>query len=424
MAATLAASWAGAARADTGAYATTSPSNAMLESVWPARLKGVGGRAAFRCQISAEGVASDCTLVDEYPSASSLGQALRPLIPAFKLKPATHDGRPIASSMVLVIGRFPTDKEPNWLRKPTASDLLAVFPREALRRGTSGQATVACLVGLQGALFDCLTLGEAPQGMHFGDAALALTPQFLMRPATKDGKPVVAEVRIPINFKTSGPADPGPATPVVSAAMVWAEAPTYADVIAAYPEKAKAAHTGGRATLYCEFLSNGRLKSCSGVNEEPFGKGFHAAAMKLIHKFRAYPPADGKGFRDATIQLPFTFPPAILDGVKTVGRPLWAGLPTAEEVTAAFAGAPKNVGTVRVLLNCSIEQGGAVTGCKVTSETPAGKGFGQAALALAAKVRISTWTNEGLPVVGGEVNIPIRFETGDPAAAAPAPAKP
>ena len=410
---------AGAARADTPAEAK-SPGRAALENALPAAAKaqGVGGRAAARCKVSAAGVLSGCVVISEYPSAQGFGAALLSLVPEYQAKPATHDGQAVESTLVITGDWFVADKEPNWLRKPTALDLLAVYPREAYRRGENGLATIDCIVGLQGALFDCLTISETPAGHHFGDAALALTPQFLMRPATKDGKPVPSEVRIPINFKTFA-GDPGPPSPVVSPAMVWAEAPTYADVLAAYPPNAKAARTGGRATLYCQFRMDGRLRGCEGVNDQPFGKGFHSAAQKLVEKFRAYPASsDGKGLRDASIQLPFTFDPSMLDGNNTVGRPLWAGLPSNDDVFAAFTGTPKNVGAVRVVLGCVVEQGGTVSGCKVLSENPAGKGFGQAALALSAKFKLSTWTAEGLPVVGGEVHIPIRFETDEP------PAKP
>jgi protein TonB len=106
-------------------------------------------------------------------------------------------------------------------------------------------------------------------------------------------------------------------------------------------------------------------------------------------------------------------------GQAVVGQPHWAELPSAADVDAAFAGTPKNVGTVHVVLNCTVEQGGGLGGCGVTSEEPSGVGFGKAALALAAKARVDTWTDQGLPVVGSEVRMPIRFETGAPDAAKP-----
>ncbi|MDB5422618.1 MAG: putative TonB protein, partial [Phenylobacterium sp.] len=78
-------------------------------------------------------------------------------------------------------------------------------------------------------------------------------------------------------------------------------------------------------------------------------------------------------------------------------------------------------GTVQVMLACVVQQGGGVSDCTVQREQPAGIGVGQAALALATHFRLTTWTAEGLPTVGGTVKIPLRYEGGD---TAPAPAKP
>jgi TonB family protein len=195
-------------------------------------------------------------------------------------------------------------------------------------------------------------------------------------------------------------------------------------VAAAYPEKAKAAKIGGRATVFCEINDSGGLTQCTTVAEEPHGQGFATAARKLAHEFRlgVTGPADVKVLRDAAVQLPVTFDPAMISGgPQVIGKPLWAATPTAEDVQAAFAATPKNIGTVRVVLACKVEQGGWTSGCKVESEAPAGQGFGQAALALTPKFRVATWTIEGLPVVGGVIRVPLRYESGAPAAA---PAKP
>jgi protein TonB len=90
---------------------------------------------------------------------------------------------------------------PDWIRKPTAQNMFLVWPREALREGVSGRALIQCTVTVQGSLRDCLVLSENPAAMGFGQAALALTPQFLMRPGTIDGKPVESSIRVPIAFK-------------------------------------------------------------------------------------------------------------------------------------------------------------------------------------------------------------------------------
>jgi TonB family protein len=90
---------------------------------------------------------------------------------------------------------------PDWIRTPTGADIVRVFPAQALRRGIDGMAVTSCKVAVNGTLTDCETLEEAPAGVGFGKAALALMPRFLMRPMTRDGQPVEGgTVRIPMRF--------------------------------------------------------------------------------------------------------------------------------------------------------------------------------------------------------------------------------
>ncbi|HEX3701259.1 MAG TPA: hypothetical protein VHV27_11370 [Phenylobacterium sp.] len=226
---------------------------------------------------------------------------------------------------------------------------------------------------------------------------------------------------------TSAVADPVGGAPTAGA-TTWAVAPSYADVLAAYPARARASRQAGHAVIFCDFALDGRLSQCIPVSEAPLGEGFADAARKLARDFRA--DVSTEVARQKTlgggVSLAVVFDPAMLDQARPVlGTPKWTDLPSAMDVDAAFAGTPKNVGAVRVVLDCKVQQGGVMGGCGVESEQPAGQGFGQAALALAAKTRVSTWTDQGLPVVGGAVRIPIRFETGAPApAGAPPAAKP
>lgn len=328
----------------------------------------------------------------------------------------------------------PKDSPPDWMRRPTPESLMAVWPREAMRKGVDGEAIISCSISEQGALFGCSVVREKPEGMGFGEAAIALTPQLLMKPGMKDGKPVVWTVRVPIRFTGLTNAGslariPGgvPAfAKTVLTNVPWLTAPAYSQVAAVYPKEAAEARLGGRATIACTLTDDGGLRSCSTVMEEPKGKDFADAAKRLAPLFKAPTKfSDGSSTAGAQAHIAFAFTPEMLDpGRRIIGKVQWAQMPTGDAFAAGYPKAAKDAGVRmgRVIMACEAGAGGKLEGCTVASEEPAGLGFGAAALALSPSFYIRPWTAEGLPVIGGKIRVPVRYQI--PEAASAAPAKP
>lgn len=317
------------------------------------------------------------------------------------------------ASAVLAQVETRPDTLPDWRKKPTAADLMSVWPAPVNHRYVDGEATIHCKVSPQGGLYDCLVVSQRPAGAGFGSAALALTPQFAMKPATKGGKPVAYDgVTIPINFTGSRWMSSSVETTPVLSTVGWVSAPSYADVAAAFPKRARATSTGGRAVVACSIAKTGRLVNCSTLSEAPGGQGFGAAARKLATGFEApIKLSGGRSTSGMLVQVPITFAPEMMQaGDPVIGKPQWVALPTVEQIGQVMP--PQGVGVVRVTLNCRVGAGGKVADCKAEKESPPGQGFATAALAMSAFFQMSLWTPEGLPTVGGRISIPIRYDLG------------
>lgn len=310
------------------------------------------------------------------------------------------------------------DTAPDWIRQPTREQIMSAWPVAALKAGKRGRAVLTCEVSASGALRKCRVVEESPPGLGFGQAALNMATAFQMKPATRNGQPVSSEVTIPVEFDTpsagslgSHIAGGGKKVAILNR-PVWLRAPSRTEVAAAHPKSA--GEQAGRAVLECRAREDGSLTRCSVVSQQPRGRGFGGAAMSLVDRFQLAPMPVGQTVSDVLVRVPVQFDrtnASDLGGARLAGNPNWSQLPTAARVAALFPEKATAAGVRegRAVLDCQVAIHGHLVSCRVDEETPPGLGFGDAALKLSAGFALAPWTEDGRPVDGSSVRIPIRY---------------
>ena len=182
------------------------PTRAEVAAAFPQRASGPG-YAIMECTFKADGALTNCGLRKESERGKGYGPAALKLAGRFRSALLEVNGKPIKGSKVLITVRFdpPGAADPGissqieWAERPASADL--VYPAAARTAGIrEGRGVIDCVVLADGRLGDCRTVEESPQGVGFGQAALALAPRFRVNPWA-DGRSMDGRrIKLPVQF--------------------------------------------------------------------------------------------------------------------------------------------------------------------------------------------------------------------------------
>jgi TonB family protein len=188
----------------------------------------------------------------------------------------------------------------------------------------------------------------------------------------------------------------------------------------AWPSRIYDAAQDGRVVLNCLVDRFGLAETCEIASEQPTGFEFGKVALEMRPLLKVARAPKGRAKAMLPIAVEFrtkgqsvsrgsfdpdgAMPP---EGVAMLNNPVWMAAPTFADVARAYPARGRGEDGYAVL-RCAATPGGGLSNCTVLMETPAGRGFGYAALQLKGAFRLDPAAPRPK---GGQpyVDIPIRF---------------
>ncbi|CAN7587892.1 energy transducer TonB [Phenylobacterium sp. LjRoot164] len=334
--------------------------------------------------------------------------------------------------------------EPEWAMLPSGADFAEAFPAVAMALDLEGFARIDCHVDANGVLGRCRVLEESPAGLGFGQAAKSMAAKFKMKPKRVDGVAVAGgEVAIPIRFRLPQET-PLPPLPKAPDAERLALARRLADVqgasgtrqaavagklaqlrtrsrgvaepavldaaIAALNEAGQASSAEdieGVAQVYALAYSADELRLHLAFHDSDAGRALAAYWPQTLEARRRLQRSGAGQVRDLSRTIfcasydcrpepDFPSGRAPSGGAGMIYEPVWAQQPDRTQTSAAYPVIPTGLGLDGWAgLVCDADPDGLLSKCRVEAESPAGLGFGAAALSLAGRYRLSRSAHTG-----------------------------
>ena len=301
----------------------------------------------------------------------------------------------------------PFGLEARFVQRPSGNEYSAVYPHGAANVGMPGHVALDCGVETDGRLGKCKVERELPAGASFGGAAVSLSRYFRMDP--ESAAAVGSDFHFSIGFATASNED------AQLAIGPWLAAPGFADTNAAYPDIGGG--VTGQVFMHCGLERDGRLKDCKAHYEIPVDREFDVAALKLAHLFQMrIDPAALKSHQPLSANVLVRIAAPFGDEAKQrrIADPVWLSAPSLAALSRLFPAqaAAKGVTNGTGFVNCTVAADGSLVDCRAEGDgDPPNLGFSDAALKAAAGMRMSPWTDDGGPVDGAHIRLPIRFSS-------------